>query len=143
MQFIFKDMKQFWINIISNKFYISFYMQALNNIFLRLYVFRIGCATIAERTINVVQYNSKWAFSYANFSIEKINLLEMIVFKTQIIFNMVLFSLQKSTQKASNLIFHFYFTNFNQKALNSLRSNSRAFAVVSISEVTKFHIWLH
>ena len=133
-------------------------------------IYKLIVATIAERTINVMQYNSKWASSYANFGIalqfisewssgcgfvklfkkfprpediKIIKLLEMIAFKTQIIFNMVLFSLQKSTPKASNLIFHFYFTNFNLKALNSLRSNRRAFVVVSISEVTKFHIWLH
>ena len=74
----------------------------------------------------LMQYNNKWASSYANFGIalqfisewrsgcdcvklfkkfprpediKIIKLLEMIAFKTQIIFNMVLFSLQKSTQR--------------------------------------------
>ena len=73
-----------------------------------------------------MQYDCKWASSYANFGIalqfisewssgcdfvklfkkfprpediKIIKLLEMIAFKTQIIFNMVLFSLQKSTQR--------------------------------------------
>ena len=34
-------------------------------------------------------------------------------------FYMILFSLQKSIQKASNLIFRFYFANCNQKLCNS------------------------
>ena len=58
-------------------------------------------------------------------------------------FYMILFSLQKSIQKTSNLIFRFYFTNCNQKLCNSAFSLKQTkLKNVLISKITKLHIWL-